>query len=192
MGNLPIAAVNHPLTTLRHPLGMTNYRRMRVPGGTYFFTVCLEDRVSTALTDHIDRLRFAYAKTVAELPVTCDAMVVLPNHLHAVWTLPEGDSDFSERWRRLKARFSHGLSADLPPCRSKLEKRERGLWQRRFWEHVVRNEENLQAAIEFCRQNPVKHGLVSDASEWRFSSFYRKARKDRNDGQNCPSYLAVL
>lgn len=163
---------------------------MRVPGGTYFFTVCLEDRASTALIDHIDRLRFAYARTVAELPVTCNAFVVLPNHLHAVWTLPEGDSDFSERWRRIKARFSHGLPVNLSPCRSKVDKREVGLWQRRFWEHVVRNEENLQAAVEYCWQNPVKHGLVSDAGEWRFSSFHHKGEHVRNDGQNCPSYRA--
>ena len=76
---------------------MISYRRLRLLGGTYFFTVCLEDRASAALTEHIDQLRFAYTKTVAEMPVTCRAMVVLPDHLHAIWTLPEGDADFSER-----------------------------------------------------------------------------------------------
>jgi putative transposase len=185
MGNLPIATVNLPLTSLPHPQRMTNYRRLRVPGGTYFFTVCLEDRASTALTDHIDQLRFAYAKTVAELPVICEAMVVLPNHLHAIWTLPEGDADFSDRWRRIKARFSHGLRPSLPPNHSMTERRERGIWQRRFWEHAVRSEDNLQAAIHYCWQNPVKHGLVSDPAAWPFSSF---TRNKRNDGQNCPSY----
>jgi putative transposase len=185
MGNLPIAAVNHLLTTVRHCRRMTNYRRLRVPGGTYFFTVCLEDRASTALTDHIDQLRFAYAKTVSELPVTCEAMVVLPDHLHAIWTLPEGDTDFSERWRRIKARFSHGLRATVPRCRSKIEKRERGVWQRRFWEHAVRGESNLQSAINYCWQNPVRHGLVSEPGDWPFSSFKRMLKQD---GQNCPSY----
>ena len=188
MGDLPIAAFNDPLTRLRHHRRMTNYRGMRVPGGTYFFTVCLEDRDSTVLTEHIDRLRFAYAKTVAEFPVTCEAIVVLPDHLHAVWTLPEGDDNFSERWRRIKARFSHGLRADIPPCRSKIDKRERGLWQRRFWEHFVRNEDNLKSAIEYCRKNPVKHGLVTDATDWPFSSFQCKQRKD---GHDCPSYAAA-
>lgn len=157
---------------------MTNYRRLRVPGGTYFFTLCLEDRGSTTLVDHIDHLRFAYAKTVAELPVTCEAMVVLPDHLHAVWTLPEGDANFSERWRRIKARFSHGIRAGLPPNPSKVMKRERGVWQRRFWEHAVRNEENLHAAIHYCWQNPIKHGLVSDPSAWPFSSFQHKRCRD--------------
>ncbi len=164
---------------------MTNYRRLRVPGGTYFFTLCLEDRASTALTDHIEQLRFAYAKTVSELPVTCEAMVVLPNHLHAVWTLPEGDSDFSERWRRIKARFSHAVRADLPRSQSKIDKRDSGLWQRRFWEHVVRSEDNLASAVNYCWNNPLKHGLVGDPADWPYSSLNRKLRKD---GQNCPSY----
>lgn len=166
---------------------MTGYRRLRVPGGTYFFTVCLEDRAGTLLADKIEQLRLAYAKTVFELPVTCQAMVVLPNHLHAIWTLPEGDSDFSERWRRIKARFSHGLEADHARCRSKIEKRERGIWQRRFWEHWIRNDEAFASAINYCWQNPVKHGLVADPSEWPLSSFNRRGRKD---GQDCPSYIA--
>ena len=153
---------------------MTSYRRLRVPGGTYFFTVCLEDRESTALTDHVDQLRFAYAKTVAELPVFCEAMVVLPNHLHAVWTLPDGDMEFSERWRRIKARSSHALPSEPSRCRSKVLKRERGLWQRRFWEHWVRDDQGLQSAIDYCWQNPVKHGLVCDPTHWPLSSFYRR------------------
>lgn len=186
MGNLLIAAVNSPLTPLPHPHRMTNYRRLLVPGGTYFFTVCLEDRASSALTDHIDRLRFAYAKTVAELPVICEAMVVLPDHLHAIWTLPDGDTNFSERWRRIKARFSNGLRPDLPACRSKIGKREKGLWQRRFWEHVVRDHHSLGSAMDYCWHNPVKHGLVADPADWPYSSFNRTKRKD---GQNCPSYV---
>jgi putative transposase len=170
---------------------MTAYRRLRLPGATYFFTVCLQDRSSTALVDHIDTLRFAYAKTIRELPVTCHAMVILPDHLHAIWTLPEGDSDFSERWRRIKARFSNAVGVVVPRCDSKIAKRERGLWQRRFWEHVVRDENGLAAAMDYCWQNPVKHGLVDSPGDWVYSSFNRR---DRKDGQNCPSYApsAVL
>lgn len=157
---------------------MTNYRRLRVPGGTYFFTVCLEDEGSTILTDHIDLLRFAYAKTAAELPVHCDAMVVLPNHLHAVWTLPHGDADFSERWRRIKARFSHAL-ADTPlRCASKVAKRERGIWQRRFWEHWIRDRESFASTVDYCWQNPVRHGLVSNPADWTWSSFHRRSQLD--------------
>jgi putative transposase len=157
---------------------MTNYRRLRVPGGTYFFTVCLEDRASTALADHVDLLRFAYAKTVAELPVNCEAMVVLPNHLHAIWTLPEDDADFSERWRRIKARFSRALPVAPSRCSSKFAKRERGIWQRRFWEHWVRSSEDLASAVGYCWQNPVKHGLVTTPSDWKLSSFHRRGRGD--------------
>ncbi|MGL5012592.1 MAG: REP-associated tyrosine transposase [Paracoccaceae bacterium] len=168
---------------------MTSYRRMRLPGATYFFTVCLEDRASMALTDHIDLLRLAYATTVREMPVTCHAMVVLPDHLHAIWTLPEGDAEFSERWRRIKARFTRYVGFSGARCDSKIVKRERGLWQRRFWEHVVRDEDSLGSAITYCWNNPVKHGLVSDPADWVFSSFHRQMRRD---GQNCPSYAAML
>lgn len=157
---------------------MTNYRRLRVPGGTYFFTVCLENRTGTTLIDNIGHLRFAYARTVAELPVTCHAMVVLPNHLHAVWTLPDGDNDFSERWRRIKARFSNALGPTGFPGQSKAGKREKGVWQRRFWEHAVRSEDDLAAAIGYCWNNPVKHGFVAHPADWPFSSFTRGLRKD--------------
>jgi putative transposase len=152
---------------------MTHYRRLRLKGATYFFTVCLEDRNARLLTDRIGDLRMAYARTMTELPVFCDAMVVLPDHLHAVWTLPPGDADFSERWRRIKARFAR----DLPlPSRSasKMEKRERGIWQRRFWEHAVRGEEELAQLVEYCRVNPVRHGLVAEPGDWPFSSFAKR------------------
>ena len=94
---------------------MTNYRRLRVEGGTYFFTHCLEDRSSSLLTLQIDRLRESIAKTVAELPLISLALVILPDHLHAIWTLPEGDSNFSERWRRIKALFSRSVVGDFRP-----------------------------------------------------------------------------
>ena len=152
---------------------MTNYRRVKLPGATYFFTLCLEDRTRTDLTDQIDLLRFAYAKTVTELPVTCDAMVVLPDHLHAIWTLPQGDHDYSERWRRIKSRFSHGLAVKIPKCRSKTAKRERGLWQRRFWEHTIRDKDDFTAHMAYCHNNPVRHGLVTDPKDWPYSSFNR-------------------
>ena len=112
---------------------MTNYRRLRRPGGTYLFTVCLEDRGSDLLVARIDVLRQAYARTMRELPASCPAIVILPGHLHAIWTLPEGGADFSERWRRIKARFSLALVDHPPRSASKIAKRERGIWQRRFW-----------------------------------------------------------
>jgi putative transposase len=153
---------------------MTNYRRLRLPGATYFFTLCLEDRDSTLLTDHIDTLRAAYLKTLQELPALCPAMVVLPNHLHAIWTEPEGSVLCSERWRRIKARFSHAIQQDFSPNPSKQTKRERGIWQRRFWEHAIRGESEFVAAMEFCHFNPVKHGLVTNPLDWQYSSLSRR------------------
>ena len=154
--------------------GMTSYRRLRIPGATYFFTVCLEDRGTSLLTDRIDDLRWAYAKTVQELPVTCVAMVVLPDHLHAIWTEPEGSVHFSERWRRIKARFSHSQSKGPQVGASKARKRERGIWQRRFWEHAIRDAVELDTGIDYCMNNPVKHGLVIDPADWPYSSFNRR------------------
>jgi putative transposase len=150
---------------------MTAYRRLRIPGATYFFTVCLEARGSTMLTDHIDLLRRAYRLTTLELPVTCHAFVVLPDHLHAIWTEPEGEVAYSERWRRIKSRFSHALGETQPQSASHLAKRERGIWQRRFWEHCLRNEAAINAGINYCYLNPVKHGVVAEPDDWPYSSF---------------------
>ena len=152
---------------------MTAYRRLILPEGTYFFTVCLEDRDSHLLVDQIDQLRAAYAFTAREMPVECHAMVILPNHLHAVWTEP-GVPKFSERWRRIKARFSQGVEGDFAPNASKRDKKERGIWQRRFYEHAVRDERELEAAMEYCRMNPVKHGFAFEPQNWPYSSFTRR------------------
>ena len=135
---------------------MTSYRRLRQTGATYFFTLCLQRRGATTLIDHVGLLREAYRRTVQELPVTCQAMVILPDHLHAIWTEPEGEVNYSERWRRIKARFSHALAGDFRPCDSKVGKRGRGVWQRRFWEHHLRSEADVNAAIfssSFCRSS---------------------------------------
>ena len=149
---------------------MTAYRRLIIPEATYFFTVCLEDRNATTLVDEIEKLRLAYAVTTREMPVLCHAMVILPNHLHAIWTEP-ATPRFSERWRRIKARFSHALTGDHHPNASKTQTRERGLWQRRFWEHAIRNEVEFAKAMDYCRMNPVTHGLVTDPDDWAYSSF---------------------
>jgi putative transposase len=164
----------HPkLTENADGIGMTNYRRLRIPGATYFFTLCLEDRDSTLLIDHIDTLRAAYAMTLRELPADCSAIVILPDHLHSIWTEPEGQVLFSERWRRIKARFSHAVKQDFRPNPSKSAKRERGLWQRRFWEHAIRNEAEFVAAMDYCYRDPMEHGLVEQPEDWKYSSFFR-------------------
>ncbi|MDJ1008843.1 MAG: transposase [Paracoccaceae bacterium] len=156
---------------------MSSYRRALVNGATYFFTVALADRSTTALVENIGLLRDAVARTGAELPFRIDAMVILPDHLHAVWTLPEGDAAFPERWRRIKARFSHGVGGAYRRTASKIAKREVGLWQRRYWEHVIRDERDYRAHVEYCWGNPVKHGVVARAVEWPYSSIHRDIRR---------------
>jgi putative transposase len=150
---------------------MTQYRRLLIPGATYFFTVRLEARGSTLLTDHIESLRYAYAKAVQDYPVTCHAMVVLPDHLHAVWTEPAGGVWYCERWRRIKALFSHAIPQTGTQRPSLTAKRERGIWQRRFYEHAIRDEADFRRALDHCRENPVKHGLVGSPELWPYSSF---------------------
>jgi putative transposase len=153
--------------------GMTAYHRLYQPEGTYFFTVCLEDREGRTLVDHVDKLRAAYAMATHEMPVQTHAVVILPNHLHAIWTEP-GMPRFSDRWQRIKARFSLAVDGDFAPSRSTREKRENGLWQRRFYEHAIRNEEEFGKAMEYCRLNPATHGLVEDPQDWPYSSFVKR------------------
>ncbi|MEL6586558.1 MAG: transposase [Pseudomonadota bacterium] len=158
---------------------MSNYTRYRVPGASYFFTVNLAVRGGDLLIRRIDALRSAYATTMRDLPVRCDAMVVLPDHIHAVWTLPPGDSDYSERWRKLKHRFSRAVDVEMGRSASKLRKRERGIWQRRFWERTIRDETEWAAHVRYVWTNPVKHGLVQRPAEWEFSSIHDAIRAGR-------------
>jgi putative transposase len=160
---------------------MPNYRRVRVAGATYFFTVKLADRSSSLLTDRIADLRTAFAETRAALPFRCDAAVILPDHLHMIWTLPAGDADFSTRWRLIKTGFTKSTGRTGPRSASKRAKREAGLWQRRFWEHLVRDETDLTHHLRYCWANPVKHGLVEHPADWPHSSIHRDIRLGRVD-----------
>jgi putative transposase len=152
---------------------MTAYRRNRVAGGTYFFTVNLADRRQSLLTDNIELLRQAFRSTRHRHPFAIDAIVVLPDHLHTVWTLPEEDGDFPMRWRLIKAAFSHGLDHTLPISASLSRKHERGIWQRRYWEHTIRDEGDFARHIDYIHFNPVKHRYVERVQDWPFSSFQR-------------------
>jgi putative transposase len=155
---------------------MVHYRRHRVAGGTYFFTVTLADRRSRVLTDYVDVLRGVLRRVRAARPFEIVAMVVLPEHLHAVWTLPEGDADYSGRWRAIKAGFTQELvRRGLPLPRN--DKGEYDLWQRRFWEHTVRDETDLARHVDTIHYNPVKHGLVEQVKDWPWSSFHRYVRR---------------
>jgi putative transposase len=150
-----------------------NYRRAFAPGGSWFFTANLFDRRSHLLTDMIDALREATRRTQARYPFHIDAMVVLPVHIHSVWTLPPEDTDFSTRWRLIKSHFARSIPKGEPLSRARQARGERGIWQRRFWEHLIRDERDYSRHVEYCYINPVKHGLVTRVQDWPFSSFHR-------------------
>ncbi|MDA0722506.1 MAG: transposase [Proteobacteria bacterium] len=156
---------------------MTHYRRYRREGGTYFFTVNLADRSASHLTDHIDVLRNAFATTRAERLMQIDAMVVLPDHLHAIRTLPASDADFSTRWRLIKSRVSRAVGLKQPRTASQVTKKEHGLWQRRFWEHYIRDDADFAVHLAYFWGNPVKHGLVTRAVDWPYSSLHRDIKR---------------
>ena len=118
---------------------MSRYRRSFVRGGTFFFTVALADRRSSALVEHVERLRAVYLGVQGERPYRTVAICVLPDHLHAIWTLPPDDMDYPRRWALIKAGFSRGLPVAGARSASKTAKREKGIWQRRYWEHVIRD-----------------------------------------------------
>jgi putative transposase len=152
---------------------MPNYRRAFNSGGCWFFTVNLLDRRRRLLVEHIDKLHAAVAETQARFPFNIDAMVIRPDHLHAVWTLPDGDADFSVRWSRIKARFSRGIPEGEPLTASRRKRGERGIWQRRYWEHAIRDERDFGHHVDYCWFNPVKHGLVSRVEDWPYSTLHR-------------------
>ena len=151
---------------------MPDYRRHRVPGGCYFFTVnLLARRGNTLLTERIELLRDSVRRVRSVRPFTIDAWVVLPDHLHAVWTLPPGDEDFSTRWRLIKTFFVRGLPPTERLSHVRREAGERGIWQRRFWEHAIRDDADYAAHVDYAHFNPVKHGLVAAPADWPYSTF---------------------
>jgi len=155
---------------------MSSYRRFLVPGGTYFFTVNLAAPGGRLLIDRIGDLRASYAEVTAEMPFTTRAIIVLPDHLHAIWTLPDGDADFPTRWKRIKRGFTVRVGESRARSLSKEKKGEAGIWQRRFWERVIRDEAALQMAQRYVWGNAVKHGYVSRAVDWPYSSLHREIR----------------
>ncbi|MCK1735122.1 transposase [Bradyrhizobium sp. 138] len=155
---------------------MTGYRRNFVPGGSFFFTVNLAERRLSLLTDHVEILGTSFRETHRRHPFTIEAVVVLPDHIHAVWTLPESDADFATRWRLIKSAFSRGLARVERISSSRAAKGERGIWQRRYWEHTIRDEEDFVRHVDYVHINPVKHGLVPRVRDWALSSFHRHVR----------------
>ncbi len=151
------------------------YRRFYQPGARYFFTVVTANR-KPLLIENIDRLRAAFQMCKSRYSFDIEAIVVLPDHLHTIWRLPEGDADFSRRWMVIKRKFSSGLP-QAAVSQSKVKKREKGIWQRRFWEHCIRNEDDWRRHVDYIHFNPVKHGYVSKPSDWPHSSFQQAMAK---------------
>ncbi len=155
---------------------MVRYRRNFVPGGTYFFTVTLADRQSSALVDNIDALRSAFRAARGKRRFTIDAVVILPEHLHAIFTLPPDDHDFPGRWHRIKGHFSSFMIAKGRSMRRHPDGRA-ALWQRRFWEHTIRDDDDLARHVDYIHFNPVKHGYVTRVCDWPHSSFHHYVRQ---------------
>ena len=156
---------------------MSRFRRARVPGASYFFTVVLADRRSDLLTRHVDLLRETVRVTRLRHPFHIDAWVTLPDHLHCIWTLPEGDANFALRWKVIKFGFSKRLPVGEVRTATQRARGERGIWQRRYWEHLIRDEQDYQRHVEYIHFNPVKHGHVGAVKDWPYSSFHRAVRE---------------
>jgi putative transposase len=160
---------------------VSDYRRYFVPGATYFFTLVTERRakvfasaVARTLLGNVMR------QCLLRYPVRVVAIVLLPDHLHSLWSLPQGDDRYSLRWRWIKREFTrqwlaHG-GAEQPRSSARMAERRRGVWQRRFWEHTIRDEEDLGTHFDYIHYNPVKHGLVRRSCDWPWSSFHRWVR----------------
>jgi len=151
------------------------YCRLYEMGATYFFTVVTENR-QPILIEHIDRLRAAFRLCLSRYPFEIEAIVVLPDHVHTLWKLPEGDAEFSKRWMVIKRKFSAGLPSG-PVNASKAKKREKGIWQRRFWEHRIRDEKDWRRHVDYIHYNPVKHAYVNTPEDWPHSSYQDAVKK---------------
>jgi putative transposase len=152
---------------------MTEYRRANIPGASWFFTVNLAERHGNCLLfDHIDLLRRVFREVKHRHPFAIEAMVVLPEHLHCIWTLPGGDADYKMRWALIKAGFSRQLPAGERRSESRLKRGERGIWQRRYWEHAIRDDRDFAGHVDYIHWNPIKHGWVERVGDWPHSSFH--------------------
>ena len=150
------------------------YHRVYVPGGTYFFTIVTYQRRPILSTpETIQLLQDAIRYTMTRMPFSIIASVILPDHMHFIWTMPEESFDFSTRWRLIKSYFTRYRykPSNISESASRVKKGEQDVWQRRFWEHLIRDETDLSHHIEYIHYNPVKHGFVDYAKDWQLSSF---------------------
>lgn len=163
---------------------MSKYRRANIQGATYFFTVVTERRQAILTNEDVRvALRAAIIKVRESYPFTIEAWVLLPDHLHCIWTLPEGDADFSTRWRLIKREVTLAIGANYFRTDFQIERRKQKqqgtIWQHRFWEHLIRDESDFAAHMDYVHVNPVKHGLAKTVNEWPWSSFHRLVKQGR-------------
>lgn len=162
---------------------MTSYRRLYIPGATYFFTVAVHSRHEQNLLVHADWLKACIRAEQHIAPFSVLAAVLLPDHLHMIWRLPEADSQYSDRWRRIKSRFSRALPSHNGPRRASAKRKgEREIWQRRFWEHVIRDEAELAACINYIHMNPIKHGYVDRPDAWEHTTYHAWLERQQVSG----------
>jgi len=152
---------------------MPNYRRAWMPGGTYFFTVnLLQRKQNDLLVRNIDNFRAAVHNVRLRHPFTIHGWVVLPDHFHCLISLPQNDADFALRWRLIKGGFAKSIPHTEWQSKSRKKRGERGIWQRRYWEHMIRDERDFSAHMDYIHINPVKHGLVTQVVDWPYSTFH--------------------
>ena len=176
---------------------MPEYRRIKIAGGTYFFTVVTYKR-KPILTNINCRLllHVAWKDVMVRFPFHTDAICLLPDHIHCIWTLPEGDNNYSLRWSEIKKKFSKayhlkfGTQDERKP--SQVKRKEAGMWQRRFWEHIIRDSDDFNSHVEYIHYNPVKHGLVDRVKDWEWSSFHRFVKDGFIDENWGASYSGPL
>jgi putative transposase len=151
---------------------MVHYRRLQVKGGIYFFTVALQDRKSTLLTQYIRVLQKSWKSVQVKRPFKTIAYVILPDHFHAVWQLPEDDNDFPTRLRLIKRQFTKNVVV-MNSVFSKNKRNEYNIWQKRYWEHMIRDERDYENHINYIHYNPIKHKYVKRTRDWPYSSFMK-------------------
>lgn len=152
---------------------MTRYRDNRVPGMTYFFTVRLLDRNSTLLTDHFSAFGEAMRQARIRKPFHVDAWVVLPNHAHAIWTLPPGDHDCATRWRAVKIAFSKALHKTGLVAASPAGTADAAIWERHYRDYRVGDDDEYASLVDYLHSNPIRHGFCEQAAQWPWSSLHR-------------------
>ncbi len=151
------------------------YRRTFSPGGSYFFTLVTKNRRPLFnLPENVAVLRDAFSTVRTKRPFKIDAIVILPDHLHCIWTLPDKDTDYATRWRLIKTWFTKHCDRNLltPPKTSKGRKQQQAIWQNRYWEHLLRDNTDFEKHIDYIHYNPCKHGLVDKPVDWKYSSFH--------------------